>query len=96
VIVITVRWLPLLDTRDTDSGSLRRTLMIAKSKSLEPRSRKPDLSTDIEERIRQRAFELHEQRGRVDGFALDDWLQAETEILGAQKHRKVKAAKGSK
>ena len=70
--------------------------MIAKSKSLEPRSRKPDLSTDIEKRIRQRAFEVHEQRGRVDGFALDDWLQAETEILGAQKHRKVKAAKGSK
>ena len=66
------------------------------TKSLGPRSRKPDLSTDIEERIRQRAFELHEQRGRVDGFALDDWLQAETEILGAQKQRKVKAAKGSK
>jgi hypothetical protein len=39
---------------------------------------------------------LYEQRGRVDGFALDDWLQAEIEILGAQKRQKVKAAKGSK
>jgi hypothetical protein len=27
---------------------------------------------------------------------LDDWLRAETEILGAQKPQKVKAAKGSK
>ena len=68
--------------------------MTAKSKSREPRSRKPDPSSDIEERIRQRSFELYEQRGRVDGFALDDWLQAEREILGAQK-RKAKAARGS-
>jgi hypothetical protein len=59
--------------------------MTAKSKSREPRSRKPDFPSDIEERIRQRAYELYEQRGRVDGFALDDWLQAETEILGARK-----------
>jgi len=59
--------------------------MKAKSKSREPRSRKPDPSSDIEERIRRRAFELYEQRGRIDGFALDDWLEAEREILGAQK-----------
>jgi hypothetical protein len=39
---------------------------------------------------------LYEQRGRVDGFALDDWLQAETDILGAQKQQKVKTAKGLK
>jgi hypothetical protein len=39
---------------------------------------------------------LYEQRGRVDGFALDDWLRAEAEIFGAQKQQKVKAAKGSK
>ena len=47
-------------------------------------------------RIRQRASELYDQRGRVDGFALDDWLQAETEIVRTQKQQKVKAAKGSK
>lgn len=43
--------------------------MTAKSKAREPRSRKPDLPADIEERIRRRAHELYEQRGRVDGFA---------------------------
>jgi len=61
--------------------------MTAKPKSLEPRSPKPDLSSNAEERIRRRAHELYEQRGRVDGFALDDWLQAEIEILGKQKGR---------
>ena len=70
--------------------------MTAKSKSREPRSRKPDVPSATEERVRQRAYELYEQRGRVDGFALDDWLRAEAEIFGAQKQQKVKAAKGSK
>ena len=69
--------------------------MKAQSKAREPRSRKPKSSNAITERIRQRAYEIYEQRGRADGFALDDWLQAETEILGAQK-RKAKAARASK
>jgi hypothetical protein len=33
----------------------------------------------LEERIRVRAYELYEQRGKRDGHALDDWLQAEEE-----------------
>jgi hypothetical protein len=36
----------------------------------------------IEERIRLRAYELYERRGRRDGHALDDWLQAEAELRG--------------
>ena len=69
--------------------------MTAKSKSRKPRSGKAAQPNDIEEGIRRRAYELYEQRGRVDGFALDDWLQAEREILGAQKQGKVKAARAS-
>lgn len=61
----------------------------------EPSSGKANCPSNIEERIRRRAYELYAQRGRVDGFALDDWLQAERQILGAQKQRKVKAASGS-
>jgi hypothetical protein len=34
----------------------------------------------LEEQIRRRAHELYEQRGRLDGYALDDWLQAEAEV----------------
>jgi Protein of unknown function (DUF2934) len=33
-----------------------------------------------EERIRLRAYELYERRGRRDGSALDDWLRAEAEL----------------
>jgi hypothetical protein len=35
----------------------------------------------IEERIRLRAYELYEQRGKRDGCALADWLQAEAELM---------------
>ena len=31
--------------------------------------------------IATRAFELYEQRGREDGRDVEDWLQAEAEIL---------------
>lgn len=30
--------------------------------------------------VRNRAYELYEERGAQDGSALDDWLQAEAEI----------------
>ena len=32
--------------------------------------------------IATKAYELYEQRGRIDGYALDDWLKAETMIHG--------------
>jgi hypothetical protein len=34
----------------------------------------------LEERIRVRAYELYEERGKQDGHALDDWLEAEEEL----------------
>jgi len=36
------------------------------------------------EDIAQRAYALYEARGREDGHALDDWLQAERELLEEQ------------
>ena len=35
----------------------------------------------LEHSIRIRAYEIYEQRGRVQGHALEDWLQAEAELL---------------
>jgi len=35
----------------------------------------------ITERIRQRAYELFERRGRTDGSALNDWLTAENDLF---------------
>ena len=46
-----------------------------------PVPRRPTLIAPIEEQIRQRAYVLYEGRGQADGGALDDWLQAEKEVL---------------
>ena len=37
-------------------------------------------TSDVQEHIRRRAYELYEQRGRNDGHDLNDWLQAELEM----------------
>ena len=37
-----------------------------------------------EEKIRKRAFEIYERRGREDGRELEDWLEAEKEVLEAK------------
>ncbi len=36
---------------------------------------------ELKSEIRRRAYDLYEQRGRTDGLALDDWLQAQSELL---------------
>lgn len=33
-----------------------------------------------EQKIRLKAYEIYEQRGRMEGRELDDWLQAEHQI----------------
>jgi DUF2934 family protein len=40
---------------------------------------------EIQDQIRQRAYELYEERGKEDGHELDDWLQAESEVTGKAK-----------
>jgi len=35
-----------------------------------------------EELIRQRAYGYYEERGRENGYDLEDWLRAESEIMG--------------
>lgn len=35
------------------------------------------------ERIARRAYELYEQRGRQEGRALEDWVSAERQLVGA-------------
>ena len=49
----------------------------------------------LERKIRLHARHLYEQRGQVDGHALQDWVQAESEVLGksimAPFYRKVQA-----
>ncbi len=35
----------------------------------------------VERRVRERAQQLYEERGQVEGQALQDWVQAESEVL---------------
>ncbi len=46
-----------------------------------PESDKLSVS-ELEDRIRNRAYDLYQQRGCADGKALDDWLEAKAEVLG--------------
>jgi hypothetical protein len=49
----------------------------AKSEALSP-------CDDLQARIAKRAYQLYLGRGADHGYALDDWLQAEREILGPE------------
>jgi hypothetical protein len=51
------------------------TAILKSTKSPAPNSR-----TDIEERIRRRAYEIYEHGGRIDGLDLDAWLQAKLKL----------------
>jgi hypothetical protein len=46
----------------------------------------------LEERIRQRANELYVERGNRFGSQLDDWLQAEEEIVHAHQEALIDEA----
>ncbi|HEX4921347.1 MAG TPA: DUF2934 domain-containing protein [Candidatus Bathyarchaeia archaeon] len=35
---------------------------------------------ELDDQIRERAYELYEARGRGDGHDTEDWLQAETDL----------------
>lgn len=48
-------------------------------------------TTDLTEQVRTLAYTLYEQRGRQDGYAEQDWLQAEIEILGLERTFKAAA-----
>lgn len=45
------------------------------------RQRPIDLPVGLWQRIGQKAYELWEQRGRREGYALEDWLDAEAMVM---------------
>jgi hypothetical protein len=46
---------------------------------------------DVEAKIRQRAYELYEERGYTPGFDQEDWLRAEREVAGRLGNRQQSA-----
>jgi len=44
-------------------------------------------NVDLEGQIRQRAYELYQERGYTAGQENEDWLQAEREVMARQNHK---------
>jgi hypothetical protein len=44
-------------------------------------------SADLSAQIRERAYQLYLERGNTPGTENEDWLRAESEILGRQSHQ---------
>jgi len=61
----------------------RRSTKTEPAAPVPPRSSKPTESSreELHVEVAKRAFELYCERGQRHGHALDDWLEAEREIL---------------
>ena len=64
------------------------------------RQKRQALITELLERkIRLHARQLYEERGQAEGHALQDWVQAESEVLGnsilAPLYRKMRGEAGA-
>jgi len=73
----------------TQQGNTRKVRNPLKETSANQRSNKagsqskPSVTVcdDLQQRIAARAYELYEGRGCGHGYALDDWIRAEREVL---------------
>jgi len=46
-------------------------------------------SADLEAKIRERAYQLYQDRGSAPGLDIEDWLNAEREILARPSHQQT-------
>lgn len=60
-----------VSTADTTSGTARNAVI------------EGNATIDLDA-VRQRAYELYEERGRVEGFHEEDWRRAEEEVRSRQ------------
>ena len=77
----------------TDSSQMET--MNQGEKSMKPElltNRDAAITTHNEENVRARAYELYEVRGRIDGHAEEDWLQAEGEVAGSNERKAVRTS----
>ena len=61
-----------------------------------PAKKRATETLSLEERIRERAFELYVRRGNQSGSEIDDWLQAEGEMRQAQEQPGSESRRHSK
>ncbi len=77
--------------RTTKDSSSKQVITMPETGSSTPvrKNASPSAATpiDLENQIRQRAYELYEQRGRTPGQENEDWLRAEREVLARHNHQ---------
>lgn len=61
---------------------------------MEQNRRNLPTDTQIRERIALRAFQIYQDRGCQHGRDLDDWLQAETEVLSGKEQQEKRFSTG--
>jgi hypothetical protein len=52
-------------------------------------NRASHIPIELQEEVQRRAYEIYQKRGRRDGFELEDWFQAEAEVLNTQRTKKA-------
>jgi hypothetical protein len=62
--------------------------------SLTDHAKNQPLEPLLEKEVQVRAYEIYEQRGKGHGFALQDWLNAEAEVLARFPQTDVDPARG--
>jgi hypothetical protein len=65
--------------------------VIPKASKAELKDEEPGLTVEFEERIRRHAYELYLLRGGEHGHDIDDWLQAEAELMAERFQSAIQA-----
>lgn len=74
--------------KDTNSRNAAATIKKPARKAANPLPQpQTEILENMEDEVRQRAYELWEESGREDGRAQDHWLQAEAEVLARRNQR---------
>jgi len=74
-----------------DNSTNKQVITMPEATSVSPvrRSASPNSPTpiDLEAQIRQRAYELYQERGGASGHENEDWVRAEQEVLARHEHQ---------
>jgi hypothetical protein len=73
--------MPSLGDRILSRKVKQKMKRVDQGKTTQPRP----APADLEEQVRERAYQLYQERGEVPGFEVEDWLQAEAEIFDGRK-----------
>jgi hypothetical protein len=80
--------MPRKQTNSTTTAKKTTTTRKKTTTSARPKSKKMTLvnPTDIDSKIREKAYELYEKRGGWHGGDFEDWLKAEQEVKKELSH----------